>query len=526
MLEGDQARLLPAFAAPQQLDVYDIRSASYDIQLSVTTLAGLLNQQQPRVYLLDSDDADYWLKTALGHVPSTRAEAPVNAVLDTMIAKYRERIQGIIIYDPAVIDSVNVATTLAGLRGGFVVSPQVAATLQSGPHPLPLLENLSSYGWKDNLQVYRWAIEHVLPQASKQLVAGLDPRGAGALRSFLVATGAFVYWLDSRHIIPHLLHGLQSEHGMMQRIFQSYAPGTPHLGWFIDEGTGTSLASQNALPVLASDHFFNLEVWAASGQAATGASPTELDELSPLISIPAGKDDLLSAATKVYVAFTFSDGDNLQYDQHRLQRLWRDPARGSMPLGWTISPALVQAAPAILAYYQQTATANDEFIAGPSGAGYIYPSQWPAGQLPAFLELTGSLMRQMNLSALQVLDSTSGSRQSFVDASLQLAFANSLAPYGLRGILSGAGQPQSSWQVVDGVPIVQNVGLAGNIDQVRALIRNATPKQVTAPFFMNVYLLAWAVTPSDIKQVAASLDNRYAVVTPGLLMALIANTVI
>lgn len=42
-----------------------------------------------------------------------------------------------------------------------------------------------------------------------------------------------------------------------------------------------------------------------------------------------------------------SDGDNLQYDQIRLLHLWRDPARESVPIGWTISPALIEAALAI-----------------------------------------------------------------------------------------------------------------------------------------------------------------------------------
>ena len=109
-------------------------------------------------------------------------------------------------------------------------------------------------------------------------------------------------------------------------------------------------------------------------------------------------------ASRVYVSFTISDGDNLQYIQHRMLQRWQDPARGSFPLGWTISPVLSQAAPAMAAYYVRTATANDEFIAGPSGAGYMYPSQWPQQQLASFLQRTVQMMRSMNLTTLEVLD--------------------------------------------------------------------------------------------------------------------------
>src|SRR2546430_13683526 len=66
----------------------------------------------------------------------------------------------------------------------------------------------------------------------------------------------------------------------------------------------------------------------------------------------------------------------------------------------SISPVLSQAAPAIAAYYVRTATAHDEFIAGPSGAGYMYPSQWPQQQLASFLQRTEQMMRDRKSTRL------------------------------------------------------------------------------------------------------------------------------
>jgi hypothetical protein len=53
--------------------------------------------------------------------------------------------------------------------------------------------------------------------------------------------------------------------------------------------------------------------------------------------------------------------------------LWDDPARGSLPLNWAFNPNLAARMPAALAYARRTATANDTFVAGDSGAGYINP---------------------------------------------------------------------------------------------------------------------------------------------------------
>ncbi len=528
-------RLLPAFQAPQHLDVYDIRSASYENQLSVTTMTGLINRQQPRVYLLANDYAAFWLKEVFTDVPHDVSPVKGDNVLKPLLDSYRSYIQGLIIYDPNCIDSINVATTLAGLRDSIVVSPTLAETLQGQPYQLPVVADLRIYRWKNRVQAYRWAERNLLKEASPHLVAGLNPGIAGALRSYLVATRTFVYWLNACKFLPNILDGEWiSERCLMKRILKAFPPGTIHLGWFVDEGQGVSLTSRAAMPVLASDYFFNLEVWTSmqnvqigEGQVIVpgsyestdfGRSHGEVEAARPTIERETGEP-------KAYVSFTISDGDNLQYDQNRMSRLWQDPARGTIPIGWTISPALVRAAPALAAYYLHTATPNDELVAGPSGAGYILPSCWPAKQLPAFLQLTGELMQAMNLSVIEVLDAGLGPSMGFFNQNLQQDYVEALAPFGIRGVLSGSGLTKSSWRNISGIPVLQNLGLADSVDKTVGLIRNAmqqTTSQASAQF-LNVYILAWSMTPSDIKQVVQQLGDGYEVVTPGRLLAMISG---
>jgi hypothetical protein len=527
-IDWSAGKIIPAFQAPQHLDVYDIRSASRDIQLSVTTMAGLINRPQPQVYLVNSDDDIFWLNEALASVPHDTASASNDDILNALLTAYRSTVQGMIIYDPDFIDSINIATTMAGQRDGIVVTPEQAQGLQQGPYELPVLADLRTYHWHTRLQAYHWAQQYLLSNASTRLIAGLDPNNVTGLRSFLVATRTFVYWLDSRLPLPDPSLDWASERTLMQQMLQALPPGATHLGWFIDEPSGVCLASEAAKAVLATDLFTNLEVW--TGVQAAAAHTKQASTASA--------KQVTSPEPKVYVSFTISDGDNLQYSQHRMLSLWQDVARGSLPIGWTISPVLQQAAPGMAAYYTYTATTNDEFIAGPSGAGYMFPSRWPVEHLPAFLQRTGQLMQAMNLALLEVLDANFFQRvglsfltwlgsagMTFSDETLQAQFVQTLLPFGLRGLLSGAGLSKPAWSVGrTHVPIYQNLGLAGSVSGTVSLIQNAASGWKGRPLFLNVYILAWTMTPSDLKQVVAQLDSEYEMVKPGTLLALLAQS--
>lgn len=524
-LDWSSERILPAFQTPQHLDIYDIRGASREVQLAATTMAGLINRPQSRVYLINNDDDQFWLKQAFGGISQDSALLNNDDAIRALLITYRSSVQGMIIYDPGFVDTVNVATTLAGQRNGIVVSPELAQVLQQG-YDLPIIEDFRTHRWRTRTQAYDWARQNLLDGASARLVAGLDPTNVGGLRSFLVATRTFVYWLDSRKYLPDFSDGLLSERCLLQEILAHFSSATVHLGWFIDESSGVNLTSRAAVPVLASDFFFNLETWTAVQPQSSAAL-----KQAPANEVPSPAKD------KVYVSFTMSDGDNLQYSQHRMQHLWRDSNRGSLPIGWTLSPAIMQVAPAMANYYMSTATQNDELIAGPSGAGYIFPSQWPTEHLTPFLRHTGQLMQVMNMTTLEVLDtdflqslglpllskiSTTG--MAFTNSHRQHDYVQILRPFGLHGIFSGAGLSKIDMKNIDGVPLFQNLGLAGNVAKTVKLIKNAAAAHSARPLFLNVYMLAWSITPSDIKQVVQQLGSGYEVVLPKTLLAMLKST--
>lgn len=78
-------------------------------------------------------------------------------------------------------------------------------------------------------------------------------------------------------------------------------------------------------------------------------------------------------AHKTFVTIYVGDYDSSAWLYQRLPDLWDDPARGTIPLGWAFNPTIEQRFPVGLAYTRKTATPNDTFITGDSGAGYLNP---------------------------------------------------------------------------------------------------------------------------------------------------------
>ena len=171
------------------------------------------------------------------------------------------------------------------------------------------------------------------------------------LRDYIVANRAMVFWLE-----PSV--GDQAD--LMNEIFAKVEPTTPYLGWFPGgvaggEWGGVGYASQHGIEVLAADFFNN-----ANG-AVRDARPNHA-------AAPAHSEGR-TLENKVYVTLTVMEGDNVQYDQHRMRQIWDHPDRGNVATNWTIDPLLADLAPAMFSYYKRTATENDLLIAGPSGGG-------------------------------------------------------------------------------------------------------------------------------------------------------------
>jgi hypothetical protein len=80
--------------------------------------------------------------------------------------------------------------------------------------------------------------------------------------------------------------------------------------------------------------------------------------------------------------------------------------RGNFPMGWEISPALLDWAPPALAFFYSQARANDFFVAPPSGLGKLYPGLYP--DLAGYAALMGPKVKQSDLRVVNVMGDVGG----------------------------------------------------------------------------------------------------------------------
>jgi len=202
--------------------IYDIVSlagvAAQDVP-TLLSLQGLANRAGARLYLLPGRDGPehHWVRWLTGY-GLTGKEMSV----DTALAEHAKRAKGLIVYDPKLPDSVNVAISLAGTRDAVVCPPSGVERLSKlGLAPI---EDLTGR-WSDKLSAYGWAAERVMKDCDGAVLANYEQGRKVTPRpttDFLVARRGFCMGLTINEAdFPDeaaLWHQVQSaapDHAMM-----------------------------------------------------------------------------------------------------------------------------------------------------------------------------------------------------------------------------------------------------------------------------------------------------------------------
>ena len=627
-------RALPIFPEAFHLDAADLTALDGDSQALLVSLQGIVNRKQPRLYFYWGTDPTNleWLKTI--QVPSTISTSPW-ALFD----KYRSEIKGAILYDPNVPDTINLATTLAGLQNAVIATGDLATT-----YKLDVIEDLRGR-FTDKFAVYNYALSNVWPKTTKRILCAIGPstteytanvpwtpllsvtapvtdasnmgtyaadltpflsggpsvyvrfqdfysntgwgasvsqvtvtadgnviasfqpgssaetpflfdadssqvatgsQGTGQwrfadgtnyfiykftppagtkqlsismlmwnqylvtatntqpsyqvvnplFRDYIVATAAPVFWLDP---------DVTAEATLFAQIMATFEANTAYLGWFPngDEMPGVTLCAQNSAYVVAADVFYN-------GSAFSGVrAPIRETQPRPSMQVP-------QLENKIYVTFILVEGDNIQYNQHRMRMMWDDPTRGQIPLGWSISVLLRDIAPAMLSYYQQTQTPNDLLVAGPSGAGYTYPVMWPSSTLPAYMRQSGKYMQSTGMRTLFAYN-----RDNSTDVTLSTALVNQYKANipGLEGIVYNY-ETSSQMSLISGLPVGTLLAVNDASSGVSELAAVAAGWSGTSPLFVAAGLESWNMMPADAITVANSLGSQFELLRPDVFFQL------
>jgi hypothetical protein len=454
-----------------------------------SSLKGIVNKTQPRIFSYEGDafaEGQYtWLNSlGLGY----------NEVSDkySLITKYRSEIAGLIVYDPSQIHTVNLATMLAKGKNALIASPSLLSKLQAAPYNLPILMDLRGV-YSSKMAVYQAMYNTYWPNADKRLLIGLNPDvHKAALREYATAIGAATIWLDP---------DIAEESTLLNSFLASMPAGANFMGWWPNEAPGVQRTSTYGITTIASDWSTNLTVHSGMPRTVNLKAAPQKPALQ----------------NKIYVAFILSDGDNLQYVEHLMRKLWNDPGRGQVPMGWTLSPAMLDAMPGALNYYWQSSTDNDNLISGPSGYGYTYPNSWDQAKLNQFVAKTEDYNKRAGFRVVTIWNTITGG----INQNVGQTFAT-YAP-SLLGMTA---------QNTNGGLTIYNNSLPGmalncNYCTTEQTIKDniasaAAGWNGTSPRFIIIQAQPWqGVTPTSFKNAANALNSNYVVVRPDHIFQLI-----
>lgn len=337
--------LLPPAATIKTLDMPAARLGNAE-RVMFCTLQGIVNRTCPRILLYNHNEEppQTW---PVANGLQTSAISATNPY--ELVKLYQEEINGLVLYSNQLSDHyANLAVTIGGLDRLLPVTSEIKEKLEANGIQLPVVVNLTQLTMSTAADIYTYLYDNYWQRCNHRLLISLNPT-IPYVHDIGAACGSACIWLDPRQ---------KDEREVMDKMLKDMTPGRDIvLGWYPEERTGVGEATKYGLSTVPADFFENATVYSAVN--------------TPIKIAPVPQRPKLE--NKIYAAVYISDGDNIQYCQHAMAKIFEQGGRGQMPMNWTISPALADFAPAMLNYYYGKASNNDCFVCGPSGLGYAMP---------------------------------------------------------------------------------------------------------------------------------------------------------
>jgi hypothetical protein len=497
-----ELRLLPSTKTPTKLSLFpprppinqtiyviDVRAVPQGVKVAAMSLQGVVNKYKPSIFLIYRDEDWLWVEE-LRHLG---VEYRILS-LEEALKLFRPYLKGYITYNTSLPDTYNLALALAYLNDALIV-PEGAEGLAGN---LPKLYDLSH--WRSREELYRFYISRVLPRLNDKVVVNCDRPGDLWLADYAVSTGSIVVTLSPRRDgSPYTPY----DWVLMEEVLDRYKPPAFVMGWWLPaEESNLIEASHKGLIVLSSDVAPNFSIL-----SSVSVEPVKFRH----IAREAGPDP-----DGVYITFVRSDGDSpyvSYYFMFASDGPWYIRNRPA-PMGWTIQPLLAELAPVILKFYAEHATEYDDFIAGPSGAGYFYPSFIPRNYRGLIYSIGQYYLDLVNLTAVNILDSLSAQEPAHW---LYPLLAVKIQYMGARYFLHGysISMPPVYYEINGTIHLFVNIftgdrdakELVAEIDRIVS-----TGKR---PLFIVVYVWSWGSSNYQRWiELTRAVSQKYRVVTP------------
>ena len=364
--------IFPCSAPVTRLCTANVGRLTAGEQVLFAVLQGLVNRQEPRIYLTFKECDRFWLdyyRTEFGITiePARRPYA--------LLKQNRDVVKGVVIFDPRIRATLNLAVMLCGRENCLPVTAADRERLAV------------DYDWADEVvhdlrdrfandyEAYEWAFEHLFKASHSHILVKQPP--APKLCDYIVAHNLFVFDLS-------VSLKNRKERGLSDRIYQAMSRPCYQLGWCNPrdaEVEHVARPAKHGVFNTCSSSMPNLTVHAGI-------------EVKPRYRPRRLAASRKKAGKKVYVTMTVSDGDALWCMNDRFRGHFAGKGRESIPLNWELQMLAYHQMPGMLHYYFKEMGRNGFPVASLSGAGYTYPNLHPdpASYLrysQKYLEMTG-----------------------------------------------------------------------------------------------------------------------------------------
>ena len=494
----------------RHLYVANIGKLSADQQRLLVTLQGIVNRKQPRIYLVWGPDDIFWLKQ-LEKQGSTGKPIQVKNPL-SLVKIFRSVIQGVVVPDPKVYISPDIAVDVATVDNLVVATPQLAKRLH-----LPIKVDLRGK-FNNDVAALRYLRTKLVPRMNPFLFTCLSPSilGGGSEDQIIAARG-ITFWVTG----PKEQHEPGANMAGEKRQIEKLFAATPLMGvvrgfWWngigygLGEGPGVKLGSEYGKVTVVSTQVHNFSVFSGVPLAQLRQKFAPAPKLNP---------------SKVYISLTISDGDNLNTWDDFFRKWFKSRYHGKFAVGWAMGPTLIDVAPTLARWYYQHAGPKDEFLAGVSGLGYMYPGVWAdrlrdrSGALKTFYRWTWRYMRRMDMKTLRLHQAyASDFRRTIATVAADLPHVRFLMPD-----YSWTGQRRVTYVLPSGQTVFR-AATNWTTDRARELSHLARQIRAragtTRPAFLNVFVVNWFNSMHELYRLLKKLGPGYADVTPSQLNTL------
>lgn len=475
--------LLPPAKTVKSLDM-SAAGLSDEERVMFCTLQGIINRTRPRILLYNHNEEPQrtWPSAHDIRTAVISKDKPY-----TLVDLYKDEIKGLVLYSNSRSEHYsNLAVTIAGLDGLLPVTAEIRQKLIDNGMDIPVVKDISQLTMTTAKDIYTYLYDNYWSRCNHRLLISERPK-IPYVHDIGAACGSACVWLDPRD---------EEEQAVLDKMLEDLTPGRDFvLGWFPEERSGVGETTKYGLSTVPADFFENTTVYTAVNK--------------PVKIAPVPKRSKLE--NKVYAAIYISDGDNIQYCQHAMAKIFNQNGRGKMALNWTVSPALADIAPMMLNYYYGKATANDCFVSGPSGMGYAMPydahnscyySNSDASVITPYTQLTQRYIEKAGLRVITIWDNVSDAQRK--------AYATN-CPY-LYGLTINDWERQSGRlgsRVLSGwLPIVPQYPCYASGANVITDFFNRDIKNFkgTKPMFVTGQATVWDAGPDNLVALNESLD--------------------